>query len=106
MWNCMTFTISQEMKQSAVSLKGLIETHKERMWWYFTYKNTHNYLKVLPKPVKSYNQSAHSSIKMKPVDVNINNQYVALNALYGKNWINMDDKTKSNVQSRRWCENK
>ena len=54
------------------------------MWKYFTHKNTHLYLKVLPKLVNSYNSSVHSSIKMKPKDVNIDNQHIVLDTLYGK----------------------
>ena len=53
------------------------------MWKYFTHKNSHKYLIVLPKLVKSYNNTVHSSIKMKPKDINIYNQHIDLNRLYG-----------------------
>lgn len=58
-------------------------TLKTKMWKYFTHKNTYNHLAVLPKLVKSYINSIHSSIKMKPKDVTIYNQHIALQALYG-----------------------
>ena len=53
------------------------------MWKYFTHKNSHKYLNVLPKLVKSYNNTVHSSVMMKPKDVNIYNQCIVLNRLYG-----------------------
>ena len=52
------------------------------MWEYFTHKNTHNYLSVLSKLIKGYNNSLHSSIKMKPKDVTVYNQHIAVKALY------------------------
>ena len=55
------------------------------MWKYFTHKNAQNYLTVLPKLLKGYNNSVHSSIKMKPKDVTVYNQHIALKALYADN---------------------
>ena len=36
---------------------------------YFTAKNTLTYINVLPQLVKSYNNTYHRSIKMKPTQV-------------------------------------
>ena len=67
------------------------------MWKYFTHKNTQNYLSVLPKLVKSYNNSVHSSTKMKPKDVTVYNQHIALKALYGGNNKTSQSLTKFKV---------
>ena len=77
------FTTENETKCSIV--EHFNRTLKSKMWKYFTHKNTQNYLSVLPKLVKSYNNSVHSSIKMKPKDVTVYNQHIALNALYDGN---------------------
>ena len=76
------FTTRNETKCSIVECFN--RTLKSKMWKYFTHKNTQNYLNVLSKLVKSYNNSVHSSIKMKPKDVTIHSQHIALKALYGE----------------------
>ena len=50
----------------------------------FHIKNSHVYLNVLPKLVSSYNNTVHSSIKMKPKNVDIYNQHVVFENLYQK----------------------
>ena len=40
-------------------------------------------LKVLPKLVNGYNSTVYSSIKMKPKNVNICNQHIVVDTLYG-----------------------
>ena len=75
------FTTKNETKCSIV--ERFNRTLKTKMWKYFTYANTHVYLNVLSKLVKSYNKTVHSSIKMKPKDVTIYNQHIALQNLYG-----------------------
>ena len=67
---------------------GIIErfnrTLKSRMWKYFTAERTHRYLDVLQHLIDSYNNTYHSSIKMKPSDVNTENEHEVWNNLYGK----------------------
>ena len=48
-------------------------TIKEKMWRYFTHRNTKRYIDVLQDFVQSYNNAHNSSIKMKPVDVTYDN---------------------------------
>lgn len=43
-------------------------TLKQKINMYFTENNTFTYYKVLPKLLKEYNETLHSSIKMKPID--------------------------------------
>lgn len=52
-------------------------TLKERIWRYFTHKNTKRYIEILPDVLKAYNDSIHSTIKMAPSSVNIFNAYIA-----------------------------
>ena len=44
-------------------------TFKNKMYKYFTAKNTLSYIYVLPQLVSSYNNTYHRSIKMKPTQV-------------------------------------
>ena len=53
------------------------------MWKYFTAKNTTKYIDVLQKLTYSYNHSRHRSIGMKPADVNLENESVVWQRLYG-----------------------
>jgi transposase InsO family protein len=48
-------------------------TIRDKMYKYFTAKNTYRYLDVLPKFVKSYNGTVHSSIGMAPSRVRDSN---------------------------------
>jgi hypothetical protein len=52
-------------------------TLKERMWRYFTHKNTHRYVDILPQLVRAYNDASHSTIKMAPSRVTLENAAVA-----------------------------
>ena len=56
---------------------------KSLMWKYFTYKQTHKWVDILPKFLENYNNTVHSSIKMKPKDVTLQNDHQAWLALYG-----------------------
>jgi len=41
-------------------------TVRDRLYKYITYKNTYRYIDVLPKFVKAYNDTVHSSTRMAP----------------------------------------
>jgi len=41
-------------------------TFRDRLHKYFTYKNTYRYIDILPKFVKAYNDTVHSSMGMAP----------------------------------------
>jgi len=41
-------------------------TIRDRLYKYFTYKNTYMYIDVLPKFVKAYNDTVHSATGMAP----------------------------------------
>ena len=44
-------------------------TLREKLYRYFTYKNTHRYIDVLPQFVRAYNDTVHSAIGMEPSKV-------------------------------------
>ncbi|KAL9961205.1 hypothetical protein ACROYT_G030106 [Oculina patagonica] len=57
---------------------------KNKMYKYFTAKNTLTYIDVLPQLVKSYNNTYHQSIKMKPSHVTKANEAKVWDTLYGR----------------------
>ena len=57
-------------------------TLKSRMFKFFTEKNTLRYIEVLPQMVEAYNNRIHSSIGMKPAQVNRQNQRRVWRHLY------------------------
>jgi predicted methyltransferase len=56
---------------------------KTRMWKYFTQNNTKVWIDVLSSFVKSYNESKHRTIQMKPADVNEKNKDEVWTRVYG-----------------------
>ena len=58
---------STENEEKSSVVERWIRTMKEKMWKYFTDKNTNVYLNQLSDLVKEYNNTRHSSIKMTPV---------------------------------------
>ena len=58
-------------------------TFKNKMYKYFTAKTTLTYIDVLRQLVKSYNNTYHRSIKMKPTEVTKANEAKVWDTLYG-----------------------
>jgi len=71
------FTTNSEMKASVV--ERFNRTLKERMWRYFTFKNTHKYIDILADLMTNYNHSYHRTIKIAPVQVYSENENKILN---------------------------
>ncbi|CAB0029091.1 unnamed protein product [Trichogramma brassicae] len=61
----------------AAIAERFIRTIKERIWRYFTHHRTRRFLDVLPKILEAYNNSVHSSIRMTPASVNLDNAALA-----------------------------
>ena len=59
---------STENEEKSSIVERWIRTMKEKMWKYFTDKNTYNYMDVLPDLVEDYNNTVHSSTKLTPVE--------------------------------------
>ena len=80
---CFFTSENDDVKCSIV--ERLNRTIKARMWRYFTKKGGKRYVEILPKLMKSYNNSFHSSIKRAPIEVDKDNEADVWETLYG-NW--------------------
>lgn len=69
-------TVSNPDVKAAV-VERFNRTLKERMYRYFTHKNTKRYIDVLQLLVDAYNNTRHSTIKMEPASVTIYNAHKA-----------------------------
>ena len=76
------FSTSGDTKASVV--ERFNRTLKERLYRYFTVKNTLKYLPVLKDLVMGYNRSYHRSIKMAPDQVTVQNEEQVWKNLYAK----------------------
>ena len=70
--NVLHLVTQNEMKANMA--ERAIKTLKSKFHRYFTYKQTYSYLDQLQNFAKSYNNTHHSSINMKPKQVNIDNE--------------------------------
>lgn len=57
-------------------------TLKSIMWREFSFQGNYKWLNILPKIVEKYNNKKHSTIKMKPINVNKKNEKSLLNSVY------------------------
>jgi hypothetical protein len=58
-------------------------TLKEKMWRYFTEKQTNKWIDIIDDLIDSYNNTYHSSIKIEPINVNLENEDKIYENLYG-----------------------
>lgn len=79
--NIIHFATGSEMKASVI--ERFNRTLKTKMFRYFTARNTRRYLDVLQDLLDGYNNSFHSSIKMKPREVTSGNTRQVFENLYG-----------------------
>lgn len=82
------FRVVRSPDTKAAIAERLVRTIKERIWRYFTHKNTRRYIDILQKVVEAYNHSKHSGTKMEPASVTIYNATTArenLNKRYAEN---------------------
>ena len=61
--------ISENDDVKAALVERFNRTLKDKMYKYFTANNTKRWIDILDKLVDNYNNTVHSSIKMKPIDV-------------------------------------
>ena len=69
-------------EQKASFAERVIRTMKKRIRRFFSQKQSTRYIDYLQDFVKSYNNTYHSSIKMKPNDVNLKNEFKLWKRLY------------------------
>lgn len=70
------------------NVERFIRTIKSKIYRFLTHRQTERYVDVLPKFIKAYNESEHSSIKMPPNRVSLQNQALVRKNLYGKSNAN------------------
>ena len=58
-------------------------TIKERLYRFFTWRDSYRFIEALPNIIKAYNHSYHRSIKRKPIEVNSQNSHEVWQSLYG-----------------------
>ena len=75
------FTVNSVLK--AIVVERFNRTFENKMYKYSTSKNTLTYVDELPKLVKSFNNTYHRSIKMKPSQVTKANEAKVWETLYG-----------------------
>ena len=98
------FSTSGDTKASVV--ERFNRTLKQRLYRYFTVKNTLNFVPVLQDLVKGYNRSQHRSIKRAPTQVIEANSPEVWETLYGKRgkWkkprFNVGDRVRLNEKFR------
>lgn len=79
-YNINHYTTYSEKKASIV--ERVNRTLKNMMWKEFSFQGSYKWLKLLPDIVEKYNHTKHRTIKMRPVDVNQENQSTLLRTAY------------------------
>ena len=75
---------STENEEKSAVVERWNRTIKSKMWKQFTVQGNTQYLDMLPKLVKKYNNTKHSSIKMTPIEAsNKRNEGTVYFNLYG-----------------------
>lgn len=75
------YTLNSEMK--AAIIERFNRTLRQKMWRYFTFKQSYRYIDVVQDLVTSYNNSYHRTIKTSPNQVNITNETKIWSNIYG-----------------------
>lgn len=64
-------------------VERLNRTIKNLMWRQFSLQGSYRWLSILPIIIKSYNTTKHSTLSMKPIEVNSKNEKKLLKSVYG-----------------------
>jgi len=75
------YTSENEYPKAAV-VERFNRTLKEKMFRYFTHKNTHRYTDVLDELLHSYNNTYHRSIEISPLEGNRDSEDIVRARLY------------------------
>ena len=104
--NGIHFYTSENDDIKASVVERFNRTIKERIYRYFTHKNTRRYIDVLDDVVYAYNHTYHRSIGMAPVDVSAENEERVRHRLYPPKpktykWkFNVGDKVRISLSKR------
>jgi len=78
------FKVCRNPDVKCVVVERVNRTLRDKLHRYFTYKNTYKYIDVLPKFVKGYNATVHSTTGMAPADVSDTDVLMIWNKTRGK----------------------
>lgn len=84
------YTINSEMKASVV--ERFNRTIKQKMWRYFTHKQSYRYIDIIDDLMKSYNSTYHRTIKNAPIKINKSNEKETWFNIYGYNKNEVSEK--------------
>ena len=96
------FRVTRNPDVKAAVVERFNRTLKERMWRYFTHKNTRRYIDVLQDIVRAYNHTRHSTIKMEPAVVTLENARIARENM-NRRWSKegKEEKKKNLISARK-----
>jgi transposase InsO family protein len=77
------FYIARNPQIKCAIVERFNRTLRNKVHKYLTAKGTKRFIDALPRIIRTYNNSVHSSIKMKPIDVNEQNAADAFQNLHG-----------------------
>jgi len=60
------FQVCKNLDLKYAVVERVLRTIRDRHYKYFTYRNTYRYIDVLPKFIKAYNDTVHSTTGMAP----------------------------------------
>lgn len=98
--NDIEFRYARNPDIKAAVVERLNRTLRERMWRYFTHKNTKKWIDVIQQIVNAYNHSVHSGTKMRPSDVNLYNAAEARENLQKRAASNGNGITKRGAKAK------
>lgn len=85
--NNIRFFTSKNRDIKCAIVERFNRTLKSKIWKHFSHSRKYKYIDVLPNIMKSYNNTYHRSIKMKPIEVNLSNVAKVGNTLYGRFYL-------------------
>lgn len=81
--------------QKAAIAERFIRTLKKLLWKQFNIQSSYNWVRILKSVIKNYNNTMHSTIKMKPKCVNRDNEMELLTTIY--NYKQLPFRTKFHI---------
>lgn len=79
-YNIHLYSTYSDKKASIV--ERVIRTIKTNLWKLFSFRGTYKYIDILDSVIDTYNNTIHRTIKMKPSDVNTDNEKLLLDTVY------------------------
>lgn len=76
--------VSRNADTKAAIVERLNKNIKNRLWRYFTYSKSENWIKILPHIIRSINHSYNRSINARPIDITIKDELKFWNLLHKK----------------------